>query len=85
MDAGQLLAETVQSLSREQPIVAGEIFKELSQIQATVSCYRTPLEPYAQGRTIAEIMRKVRLLRAASGTATPSDDILFFFLNKCVN
>ncbi|XP_018495117.2 glutamate receptor 3 [Galendromus occidentalis] len=60
MDAGQLLAETVQAISREQPVVAGEIFKELSQIQASVSCYRTPLEPYAQGRTIVELMRKIR-------------------------
>lgn len=59
MDAGQLLSLTMQTLSREQPVAAGEIFKELSQISASVSCFRFPLEEYAQGQIIADVMRKV--------------------------
>lgn len=59
MDAGQLLSETMVALSAKQPLAAENIFKELSQITASVSCYRSPLEEYPQGQTIADVMRKV--------------------------
>lgn len=59
MDAGQLLSDTMVALSGKQPLAAEDIFKELSQITAAVTCYRSPLEEYPQGQTIADVMRKV--------------------------